>query len=292
MESYEYQNESDIQSIRELIARLPNKSTIVDFEETISLSSVIATTRLWKSNGNLIGFAFVDIYNNLRFEVDPKHHSIQIENEIVEWGVTCIKERNTETGLDNTLDAGLGKENTWQIVMLERLGFARENFRSLRYERSLNEPIVEYEFPLGFIVRCVEGKQEVENLVSLHRAAFGTENMTIEERLAIMNAPQYERDLDFVAIAPDGELAAFCICEIDEDNENVGYTDPIGTHPKYQKLGLAKAIVTAGFHALAKKGVKVVELGTSSKNIEMQRLAETLGFIVVSEKLWFSKEVK
>jgi ribosomal protein S18 acetylase RimI-like enzyme len=291
MKSYVFQKESDIQSIRELITRLPNKSTIVDFEEMMIINSVRNTTRIWKCDNKVIGFAFVDKYNNLRFEIDPEFHSIQIENEIVGWGIICIKARNAETGENNALDASFSKENTWQIAMLVRLGFVRENFRSLRFERFLNKPIIEYAFPDGFSVRSVKGDQEVENLVVLHRAAFGTDNMTAEERLAIMNVPQYDRELDLVVISPNCELAAFCICKIDEKNDNVGYSDPIGTHPKYRKLGLAKAIVTVGFQFLQKKGVKVVEVGTNSENIAMQQLAEVLGFEVVSEKLWFSKKI-
>ena len=145
----------------------------------------------------------------------------------------------------------------------------------------------------GFSLRCVEGEHEVESLVSLHRAAFGTENMTVEQRLAIMHGPQYEREMDLVAVAPNGELAAFCICGFDEqiDAAKTGYIGSLGTFPDYQKCGLGKAMVTAGLHRLRNRGASTVELGTSSKNIPMQRLAESLGFIGVSEKLWFSKKV-
>jgi len=202
-----------------------------------------------------------------------------------------VKKRNTITGQDNTLDASFSAENFWQIAMLEKFGFVREDLRSLQYSRSFAEPIVNHPLPKGFSLRPVEGEQEVENLVYLHRAAFGTNNMTVDARLAIMRAPQYERELDFVVVAPSGELAAFCICGLEEGNEHNGYTDPIGTHPRYRRLGLGKAIVTAGLLALKKKSVNVVELGTSSENLAMQRLAETLGFVLVSEKLWFSKKV-
>jgi ribosomal protein S18 acetylase RimI-like enzyme len=255
------------------------------------LSSVKATTRLWQQNGKTIGFAFVDDYNNLRFEINMEFSSVQLENEIIEWGITSIKKRNADASENNTLDASFGIDNTWQISMLERFGFVRESLRSLQYTRSLNEPISEHAFPPCFSLRHVEGEHEVESLVTLHRAAFGTENMTVEQRLAIMHAPQYERELDFVAVAPNGELSAFCICGFDDEKEHVGYTDPIGTHPRYQKLGLGKAIVTASLHALKNRGAKVVELGTSSENIAMQRLAETLGFVIASERLWFLKKV-
>ena len=293
MKSYNLQSESDIQLIRDLIQHLPYKTTIVDFEETMLLASVRATTRIWQHNGEIVGFAFVDDYNNLRFEIGTEGGIAHIENEIIEWGITCIKKRNAETGGDYTLDASFGANNTWQIAMLEKFGFVRESLRTLQYTHSLREPIMSHTFPQGHSLRCVAGEHEAESLVSLHRAAFGTENMSVEQRLAIMNAPQYERELDLVAAAPNGELSAFCICGFKDEigSEKIGYTDPIGTHPRYQKRGLAKAILTAGLTLLKNRGATFVELGTSSNNIPMQRLAESLGFVRASEKLWFSKEV-
>ncbi len=200
-----------------------------------------------------------------------------------------MKKRNAKTGQNETLDASFLVENTWQIALLQRSGFVQENLRSLHYARSLNEPIPEYPLPPGFSLRCVQGEDEVENLVALHRAAFGTENMTVEERLAIMRAPQYERELDLLAIAPTGELAAFCICGI--ENKNISYTDPIGAHKNYQRLGLGKAVLCAGLQILKQRGIERAELGTSSENIVMQQLATKLGFVVISESLWFSKKV-
>ncbi len=292
MKSDMLQNESDIQCMRDLIAGLLNAATVVDFEENMLLPSVRAVTRLWLDGGKIAGFAYIDDYNNLQFEIDPAARSTRLEDEIVEWGLTCVKKRNIETGIGNTLDACFDRKNSWQIALLERFGFVRDSVRTLRYTRSLSEPIAAHAFPRGFSLRCVAGEQEVECLVTLHRAAFGTQNMTVERRLAIMRAPQYVRELDFVAAAPDGEWSAFCICGFADENNRVGYTDPIGVHPRYQNLGLGTAIVSAGLQALKDRGANVVELGTSSENIAMQRLACALGFALVSEKLWFSKQVR
>lgn len=289
MKSYLLQDNSDIQSMRDLIARLPQKSTAIDFEETIQLDSVRARTRLWKNDCKLIGFAYVDDFNNLRFEVEPQSRSTQLEDEIIAWGLDCMKKGNAETGQNDTLDASFLVENVWQIALLQRSGFVQENLRSLHYACTLNGPIREHPLPPEFSLRCVQGEDEVENLVTLHRAAFGTENMSVEERLAIMRAPQYERELDLLAIAPNGELAAFCICGI--ENINIGYTDPIGVHKNYQRLGLGKAVLSAGLQALKQRGIERAELGTSSENIAMQQLATAMGFAVISESLWFSKKV-
>jgi ribosomal protein S18 acetylase RimI-like enzyme len=291
MKNYLLKNEFDIQLIRGLIARFSGPSTLADFEESIQLVPVRATTRLWEHNGQMIAYANLDTFNNLRFEIDQEYRSPQLENEIVAWGIGCIKRRNAETDEENTLDASCAGADTGQINMLERSGFVRESVRTLAYARSLMEPIAIRTFPQGFSFRYVKGEQEVERLVALHRAAVGTQNMTVEARLAIMRAPNYERTLDLVALAPDGELSAFCICGFEDETGHTGYTDPIGTHLRYRRLGLGKALVTAGLLALKNRGARVAKLGTSSENIAMQQLAKVLGFVLVSERLWYSKKV-
>jgi ribosomal protein S18 acetylase RimI-like enzyme len=287
MQSCLLQNEAELQSIREFIQRLP-ELTLVDFEEMVLISAVRATLRLWKQEGQLAGFAYIDEYNNLWFETDPAFPPEQLEKEIVDWGVQCIRERNQSLEEAGTLDASCNAKNARRVEMLGKHGFMLESVRSLQYRLPLRGPVPSWTLPAGFSVRSVAGESEVEALVVLHRAAFGSEYMTVEQRLAMMHVPGYEQDLDLLAVAPDGELAAFCVCGFEN---GLAYTDPIGTHPKYRKLGLGKALVTAGLQALQARGAQEVKLGTSSQNLAMQRLAETLGFEVVSEKLWFSRPV-
>jgi ribosomal protein S18 acetylase RimI-like enzyme len=107
-----------------------------------------------------------------------------------------------------------------------------------------------------------------------------------------MDAPGYLPELDLVAVAPDGELAAFCMCQIFMgDSEKEGWTDPVGTHPAHRRRGLAAALISAGMGLLRERGVETALLGTSSVNIAMQRLAEELGFRKVANTLWFSKSI-
>ena len=276
----------------DLIKRIHPKPTLVDFYEEMSSQSVRSTLRLWTSEDQLVGFAYVDDYNNLRFETDPSCSFLEdMEGEIVEWGVLCMKKRNAKTGIEDSLDYSCIADDSHLIYLMDRNGFIPQPVRSLHYSRPLDLPVTEFSLPGGFSIRCVQGKSEVDKLVDLHQAAFGTSNMTIEQRTAMMSVPQYEPEMDLVAVAPNGELAAFCVCGFDDAEKQVGYTDPIGTHPDYRRIGLGKAIVSSGMQMLKTRNAKVVELGTSSDNLAMQGLAEALGFERVSERLWFSKTV-
>jgi ribosomal protein S18 acetylase RimI-like enzyme len=289
VDSFILRDENDIQAMRDLVRRLGQESTIDDFEELILLSSVRANTRLWLEGNKVLAFALVDDYNNLWFEIDPALSPAEVVRELVEWGASCVKRRNAETNANSTLDASCASNDVERIRMLEANGFARQTLCTLRCSRSLSLPIPDSPLPQGFSIRCVNENDSIESLVALHRAAFGTDHMTVEQRAAMMRSPDYQPAMDLVAVAPDGSLAAFCVCGIDAETPEIGYTDPIGTHPRHQKKGLGKAIVCAGMRLLKNAGVITVELGTSSENIPMQKLATSLGFVCVSEKLWFSK---
>ncbi len=294
-----YSGLADLQSMLDLLVavrpaeRIAGYPSAVDLRELLALPAVRDNTRLWfNADERLVGFALVDHYNNLCFESDDPG----IEAEIVDWGVQCIRRAMEATGEELTLDASCRADDTERLALLERHGFTREPLCSVSMVRSLHEPIPTPQLPAGFGIRHVTGEHEVEALVALHRAAFGTENMTVEERLAMMRTPEYDAELDLVAVAPDGRLAAYCMVSISQEENaqtgrNEGYTDPVATHPDFQRRGLAKALLLAGLRALQQRGIDTACLGTSSDNMAMQRTAQAAGFRVQSTTFWFSKPV-
>lgn len=292
MQSVILHSENDIQAIRDFITRLAPHSTLADFDEQMLLHTVRDTVRIFTDKHQMVGFAYVDDYDNLWFETDADYPFLrELERQIIAWGSACVKNRNQETGVANTLDCSCRTADARRIHLLERHGFVQQSTRTRRYSHPLNLPIITYPLPDGFSIRCVQGEDEAQNLVALHRAAFGTDHMTVAQRLAMMHAPHYLPDMDLVVVAPNGKLAAFCVCGFDDPDKKVGYTDPVGTHLHFQRMGLAKAVVSTSLRMLQNAGAVRVELGTSSENVAMQKLAETLGFVCISEKLWFAKVV-
>ena len=268
--------------------RVSDYPAATDLREMLCQPDRQADTRLWlNQQDRLIAFALVDAYNNFLFDYLPRANSPELEEAIMQWGVACSK---------LPLDAVCRADDHERYAWLMRHGFQPQDLRTLRFNRSLSEPIPDPQLPPGFSIRSVAGESEIEALVALHRAAFGTDNMTIDERRAMLSVPHYDPALDLVVVASNGRLAGFCVCGIPgEENaatgRNEGYTDPIGVHPDFQKRGLARALLLTGLQLLRERGAAFAVLGTSSENTAMQATARSAGFQLASSKVWFSRAV-
>ncbi len=271
--------------------------TVVDLHELLDASTVQETTRActWEDEGgNIVAFAILALrYCNCYFLIAPQASSDEIEREILGWAEGQLR----ETGNCKAIDSPCRDTNAERVALLERHGFVRQEAQTLYMTRPLFEPIPPAVFPEGFTLRQAAGEQELEAIVALHQAAFGTQNMTIENRRAIMRNPAYIPELDLLLEAPDGTLAAFCYCTIPKEaNElsgrNEGEIAITGTSPAYQKRGLGRAMLLAGLQRLKDFGVETATLGTSSENEGAHSVYFAAGFRVNYRALWYSKDIR
>lgn len=267
-----------------------------DLAELLAAPATAARAQVWEdAAGRVMAYALVDDYDNLWFDRLPEavgDTGDTTDDALVAWGVACARGLAAQRGEPAGLDTACRGEDHARIALLHRHGFVEQEVRTVRYARSLAEPIPAPALPPGYTIRPAGGEAEVEALVALHRAAFGTEHMTAAERLTWMAAPDYDSDLDLVAAAPDGRLAAYCFCAIHrEENRlsgrNEGVTDPVATHPDHRGRGLARALLAEGMARLRARGAEVAVLGTSSDNAAMRAAAEAAGYRVESERAWF-----
>jgi mycothiol synthase len=288
-----YDGKQDFQSIIDLTSSLrppqyrtsyPNQ---VDLEEAFASVVVPKNTRLWFDE-ELIAWAFVDGYNNLIWELTPQY-SAQLGTEIVSWGERCVRRNLSEAG-KGTMYTNCRETFIERIAFLQQHDFHQLEDITIAMTRLLSDKIPDPQLPPGFTIRPILGKQEAEAVAAMHRAAFGTEYMTTENRLIIMSTSGYDPSLDLVVVAPDGSIAANCICSVNEQ-EKIGFTDPVSAHPRFQGMGLVRALLLTGSRLLKERGMTRARLGTSGDNLRMQRSAESVGFQVEYKTIWFKKDV-
>jgi GNAT superfamily N-acetyltransferase len=94
--------------------------------------------------------------------------------------------------------------------------------------------------------------------------------------LNVQRAPLYRRDLDLVAVAPDGEIAAFCTIWFDDVTRTATF-EPVGTVPDHQKRGLGKALMSEGLHRAQRLGADLAFVGSYSE--AAHALYASVGFV-------------
>ncbi len=272
-------------------ARLADFPGLTDLEEILADPATCAQTRLWfQAEGQMTGYGILTSYENLLFESLPAA-APTLDPEILAWGLALARAQGYLLVETSCPDADLARQ-----ALLAQAGFSLEEETSLHYRRALQQPIPAPSLPPGFSLRPLNGEAEAEAAAELHRAAFGTDYMSLENRLAMMRTSAYDPRLDLVAVAPDGRLAAYTMglisaAENAVTGEKIGQTDPVATHPDFQRLGLARALLLAGMQLLKERGLETARLGTSSANLAMQKAAEAVGFVVVSRTLHYYRQV-
>lgn len=131
---------------------------------------------------------------------------------------------------------------------------AKEHQRS----RPLSVPIPDASITEGYTIRSLGTIGEIPSRSwaswrSFHPNSPDEEYEGWDWYLNLQKIPLYRRDLDLVAIGPDGEVAAFCTIWYD-DVTRTGYFEPVGTVPEHQRKGLGKAIMFEGLRRLERMG--------------------------------------
>jgi ribosomal protein S18 acetylase RimI-like enzyme len=136
------------------------------------------------------------------------------------------------------------------------------------YYRPLSAPIPDVPLAQGYTVRSLGGVEELParswaSWRGFHPDEPDEDYEGWEWYHNIQRMPLYRRDLDIVAVAPTGEIAAFCTIWYD-DVTRTGYFEPVATVPEHQRRGLGKAVMTEGLRRLKRMGGTLGTVGGGS----------------------------
>lgn len=155
-------------------------------------------------------------------------------------------------------------ENAWTKVFLRRPG---------------SEALPSVGVPDGVEIRRLAGIHEAEAYVALHQAVFESKNMQTSWRQRTLAQPEYRRDLDLVAVGPDGRFAGFCIGWIDKDRATpVGQIEPLGVRTDFREMGLGRALLGECIRRLTQAGANDIFVETDGYRDAAHALYTAMGF--------------
>lgn len=205
----------------------------------------------WDYNGHPVAWALSKSPGRLDLQVDPAHS--ELVAEVLEWyaesvggGKPVITVMDAETVLINAL--------TGRGYVLDA---SEPFFAHLR--RDLDDPLPVPSVPPNMTLRAAQNADDAEERAAAHRAAFasygGEHEVTADAYRQIMSDELYRAELDWFVEDADGTVAAFCLVWLGEKNDTA-VLEPVGTHPRYRRQGLARAVIAASLQAAAERGAR------------------------------------
>jgi GNAT superfamily N-acetyltransferase len=215
---------------------------------------------IWETAGGRIAAVLNrESAGEAHLQVHPGERSAELEEEMVALAEEHLA--TPEASGRRGLRVWAHQDDSLRQEVLTRQGYARGDWPEVQRERSLEGPIPDVGLPSGYTLRALgEGAELLERCYATG-LVFHPEDVkhAVENRADvswyrnIQSAPLYRRDLDIVAIAPDGAVASFCTLWYD-DVTRTGYFEPVGTVPTHQQRGLGKAVMLEGLQRLKRMG--------------------------------------
>jgi mycothiol synthase len=252
--------------------------------------------RLWHDHqGMLAGFAVLGEDPSFDLYVLPEYEWSGIEGEAIAWAekqLAGLREQDPKRWGGN-LVSGARQDDAKRLAFLEQHEFRYSGeFAEVNMLRSLGEPIPESDLPAGCLVRAVVADSgEIGDRAAAQRAVWqpwSVGNVSNDDYARLMRMPGYHRDLDVVAVTPDGVIAAYVNGWIDPVNR-IGDFGPVGALPAYRRQGLTRAALLEGLRRMRAHGMNRVCISTGILNTPARRLYESIGFKVVNQYLDYVK---
>lgn len=238
---------------------------------------------LWEDAGRLLGWTWLWLPQTLFAHLVPEHRAGPLFEAMLDW----FEEQARAAGAAQ-LDVDVMEAHEEERELVERRGYRLVPDEHMEHLVGGLGALAEPAAPSGFVLRPVALPGELEARVAVHRAAFAPSRVTAESYGAVAARAPYRQDLDWVAVAPDGRFAAFCLVWLDEEN-GVAEMEPVGTHPDFRRLGLARAVCAAALRAARERGAHT-GLVYAVGGAPSVRLYEGLGFRSLTRHLTHRRE--
>jgi GNAT superfamily N-acetyltransferase len=173
--------------------------------------------RLWHAGEKLVGYAILGEDPSFDIQVLPAYTWRGIEEEALVWaekriGTLCKSDAQLWGG---PIVSGARQDDPRRIEFLEQHGFhVGGQFSEVNMLCTLDRRLPEFTLPAGCQVRSMSEANpgEIAERAAAHREVWQpwtVGNVSNEAYAQFMRLPGFEQELDIVAVAPDGVIAAY-----------------------------------------------------------------------------------
>lgn len=234
---------------------------------------------LWDVDGQIVAMLNPDHPDEVFFQIHPDYRSEEILCEMLETAESKLFSQKEDGKKE--LIVWVNEGDKLHKDILTQRGYLRSKYKAEHMRsRVLTQPVPDSVPPAGYTVRALGDESELPARSWLSWKVFHPDEP--DEKYQgwtwyknIQRVPLYRRDLDIIAVAQDGELAAFCTVWFDDVTRTAVF-EPVGTHPDHHKRGLGKAVMSEGLRRAGQLGATLATV--SSYSTGAHALYESMGF--------------
>jgi mycothiol synthase len=219
------------------------------------LDKVVA---IWQdAQGDIAAVLHPVNWDEVRLHVHPRFCTPDLEDTMLADAEEYLPDRSGDG--QRVLYVPVFSSDTQRCQVLARRGYTRRSGRVHHWRRDLDMPIPSAPIASGYTLRSMGDLAEHPARSWASWRAFHADEPDSDYDgdwswyRNIQSAPAYRRDLDIVAVAPHGDIAAFCTIYYDELSRSAVCV-LVGTAAEHQRRGLGKAIMFEGLRRLQKLG--------------------------------------
>jgi len=225
-------------------------------------------TYVWENEKDeIVAVLSPEEIENIHLQLHPDYKSKELIKEMIE-----VAEKNYPRSYDGNRkkerhiiwshDVDDMKNN-----VLKEMGYQPTEWLDNQRHKPLDESLPKVEMPKGYSIRHMGLDSDIPKRSWASFRAFHSEEPLEnyeddggEWYYNIIKTPLYRRDLDLVAIAPEGGIVGFVTVWYD-DYTRTGYFEPVGVTPSHQRQGIAKALILEGMKKLRELGATLAVIG-------------------------------
>jgi mycothiol synthase len=210
-------------------------------------------TRIWEtSDGQIAGVLHPVASGEAFLHLHPRFRTPAQEDEMLAYAEQHLAA--VDAAGRRRLFVLADPDDALRQQLLRRRGYARRGQPVQQWRRDLASPLPPPPVPPGYTLRSMGDEAEFParswaSWRAFHPGEPDQDYDGWEWYANIQAAPLYRRDLDIVAAAPAGEIAAFCTIWYDDATRSAVCV-LVGAVPEHQRRGLASAVMLEGLRRL------------------------------------------
>jgi GNAT superfamily N-acetyltransferase len=227
------------------------------------LDSINDLVFLWETgDGQIAAVLNPEDRGDAHLQVNPEFRTQALEAEML-----ALAEAHLAVERDGVhrLQVWADDQDTFRLGILKQRGYTKGKWVESQWHRDLDKPIPDVSIPPGYTIRSLGSLDELParswaSWRGFHPDSPDEDYEGWEWYLNIQRCPLYRRDLDIVAVAPDGKIVSFATLWYDDVTRSA-YIEPVATVPEHLRRGLARATITEGLRRLQQLGASRAFVG-------------------------------